>query len=92
MRVRWLEDAVADLHAIFDAISQDRPCAASEVVGQLVAAVEPLTEFPSRGRPGRVMGTRELIIPPYLVAYRVRADTVEILRVLHGSRRWPEDF
>jgi len=39
-----------------------------------------------------VPGTRELIIngTPYLVAYRIRDDTVRIVRVIHGSRQWPD--
>ena len=43
------------------------------------------------GRPGRVLGTRELVIQglPYIIPYRVRDNHVEILRVLHTARRWP---
>lgn len=43
------------------------------------------------GRPGRVPGTRELVIAntPFLVPYRVKGDTVIVLRVFHGARRWP---
>jgi toxin ParE1/3/4 len=46
-----------------------------------------------RGRPGRWPGTRELIIPgtPYIVPYRVKGPVVEILRVFHGARRWPDE-
>ncbi len=46
------------------------------------------------GRAGRVPGTRELLIPgtPYIIPYRVRAGAVEILRVFHAARRWPERF
>ena len=44
------------------------------------------------GTLGRVPGTRELIVAKtrYLVPYRVRGETVEILRVFHTSRRLPE--
>jgi len=46
---------------------------------------------PASGRPGRVIGTRELVIGglPYVVPYRVRDNDIEILRVLHTSRRFP---
>jgi toxin ParE1/3/4 len=49
--------------------------------------------MPHRGRPGRWPGTRELVIPrtPYIVPYRVQGDLIEILRVFHGARRWPEE-
>jgi hypothetical protein len=46
------------------------------------------------GRVGRVPETRELVITgtPSIAAYRVAEDTMVILRVLHGARRWPEQF
>jgi len=46
------------------------------------------------GRPGRVPGTRELVLPnfPYIIPYRVREQRVEILRVFHTARKWPQGF
>jgi addiction module RelE/StbE family toxin len=75
-------------------IARDNPQAAESLVKRVLDAVDMLTEHPSIGRPGRVSGTRELVIAdtPYLVPYRVKGKTVEILRVFHGSRRWPSDF
>jgi plasmid stabilization system protein ParE len=37
-------------------------------------------------------GTRELVIPktPFIVPYRLVGNTVQILRIFHGHRRWPE--
>jgi len=53
-----------------------------------------LAEHPRSGRPGRVEGTRELVVSgtPYIVAYRVAGEVVTILRVLHGARQWPHEF
>jgi hypothetical protein len=50
--------------------------------------------FPQSGRPGRIERTRELVISrtPHIVAYRIAGDIVQILRVLHGARRWPDDM
>jgi toxin ParE1/3/4 len=44
------------------------------------------------GRPGRVPGTRELVIPntPFIVPYRVVGNTIQVLRILHGARPWPD--
>lgn len=54
-----------------------------------------LGDYPGLGRPGRVAGTRELVIAraPYIIAYTVdpRIDAVIILRVPHGARLWPEE-
>jgi toxin ParE1/3/4 len=51
-----------------------------------------LLENPKLGAPGRIPGTRELVIPktPYIVPYRVRGTKIEIARVYHTSRRWPD--
>jgi toxin ParE1/3/4 len=56
--------------------------------------VEGLVQFPESGRPGRIEGTRELVIQrtPYIAAYRITGNTVRILRVLHGAQQWPEDM
>lgn len=68
--------------------------AARTVVQRVIAAVDQLSEQPAMGRPGRVPGTRELVVPrtPFIVPYRVRKEHLEVLAVLHSSRRWPEDF
>ena len=49
-----------------------------------------LADQPELGRGGRWPNARELIVPPYVIPYRVRTGTVEVLRVLHGRREWPE--
>jgi len=53
-----------------------------------------LPENPQIGRPGRVPGTREMIIPktPYIVPYRLQGNAIQILRIYHGARRWPENL
>lgn len=70
-------------------IAQDSPQAASLVVQRVLAAVALLADQPGLGRPGRVPGTRELLVPKtrYAVPYRVRGHQGEVLRVFHRSRR-----
>lgn len=94
MRVRWLRTALANLNAEAEYIARDSPAAAARVVKSITAAVEQLAEYPALGRPGRVPGTRELIVTktPYIVPYRVRGDVVELLRVFHAARKWPSGF
>jgi len=92
MRVRWLRTALRNLDDEATCIAADDPAAARLVVARVLEAVALLAEQPAMGRPGRVPGTRELVVlkTRYLVPYRVRGDTVEILRVFHTSRRPPE--
>src|SRR5438094_2744586 len=91
VEVRWLRTALANLDAEAEYVARDNARAALRLVERIYEAVEQLKQYPSLGRVGRVPGTRELVVPhtPYLVPYRVREDVVEILRVLHGARRWP---
>jgi toxin ParE1/3/4 len=95
LRLRWTRLADADLESIAQYIGQDSPAAAVRVVLELIEQAETLLpRHPAIGRAGRVLGTRELVIGhlPYIVAYRIRDKDVEILRVLHTSRAWPEQL
>ena len=94
MPIVWLSLAVKDLAEIRSYISSDNPAAARKVADRIKQSVSQLGEMPQIGRVGRVFGTRELIISPtpYIVAYRVRKNKVEILRVLHGAQKWPDIF
>ena len=95
MRLRWTKLASQDLDDIADYIGQDGPASASRVILELMERAESmLVAHPAAGRAGRVLGTRELVIAslPYVIAYRVRESHIEILRVMHASRRWPSDI
>jgi toxin ParE1/3/4 len=92
VRVRWLRVALANLNTEAEYIAEDNPAAAGRVVQKILRAVDLLKQNPAMGRAGRVAGTRELVVveTPYVIPYRVRGDTVEILRVFHAARKWPE--
>lgn len=94
MRLEWSAFAIEDRDAIFDYIEEDSPHAAVVVDDRIRVQVRQLLQFPETGRPGRIEGTRELVISrtPYIAAYRVTGDTVRILRVLHGAQLWPDEM
>jgi toxin ParE1/3/4 len=94
MKLRYTRLALADLEQAHDFIRAENPRAAQAVMARIREAVERLATFPDSGRPGRVDGTRELIVAntPFVVAYRVTPGTVDVLAVIHGSRRWPSSF
>ena len=50
-----------------------------------------LGDFPASGRPGRVPGTRKLVIDryPYLIPYCVAHEELHVLRVFHTRRKLP---
>jgi toxin ParE1/3/4 len=95
MRLVWSRRATADLIDLRRYIALDNPAAAIRMVQIVVSTVEDrLTAFPRSGRRGRVPGTYELVIPrtPFIVPYRITAQTVTILRVYHAARRWPDQL
>ena len=91
MRIRWTRRALTRIQSISDHVSADNPRAAARLVQHLRMISELLAEHPSIGREGRVKGTRELVAPgvPYIIAYRLHSDEVQILTVMHAARRWP---
>jgi toxin ParE1/3/4 len=94
MILEWSVFALADREAIFDYIEADSPRAAVSVDERIQACVENLKRFPEMGRPGRIEGTRELVVSrtPYIAAYRIAGDAVRVLRLLHGAQQWPDDM
>jgi addiction module RelE/StbE family toxin len=94
MKVVWTSRALEDLEAIRRYVETEDERSAMRVVLRILRLTSLLEFTPSIGRPGRLSGTRELVMVqvPYLVAYRVTAGVLEILRVLHTSRRWPRRF
>jgi toxin ParE1/3/4 len=90
VKILWLQRAVDDLAALQEHISQDDPGAARAEAENVVRSVGLLSEQPALGRPGRIANTRELVVSSYVVAYRVKAGAVQVLRVLHAARRWPK--
>lgn len=94
MRVRWTRPALQDLEAIEDYIAADNPAAAFRLIDKLIDRTEnSLRHAPSSGRPGRIVGTRELIFAdmPYIVVYRIK-ECADILAVRHAARRWPDSM
>ena len=96
MEIRWLRKALQNLDSEATYIAKDDPAAAQMVVQRIHDAVGLLSENLALGHPGRIDGTRELVVPDtrYIVPYRVtpRLSRVEILRVFHTSRKLPEGW
>ncbi len=92
MQIKWTPTAAQHLQAIQDCIAQDNPAAAHRVAQTIKQRVEKLTHHPYSGRPGRVEGTRELILSgsPYTVVYAVSGNQLVVLAVFHQARKWLE--
>jgi toxin ParE1/3/4 len=90
-KLEWTVPALGDLQAAGEYIAQDKPSAAKRMASRVREAVEMLLDQPNLGRPGRLTGTKELVVSgtPFVVVYRVRKGDIHILRLLHHSQRWP---
>ncbi len=89
--IRYLPVAVDDLISIFDWIASDRPERGAGFIEKIDQRIGSLKMNPFLGRVPRDeklknLGYRVLVIESYLVFYVIRAQTVEIHRVVHGSR------
>ncbi len=91
MNVVWAPRAIAHLAHLRSYIAHQDPKAAMRTAAVLLEAVERLAELPGLGRPGRVTGTRELVVPDtsYVICYTVRGDRLDIVAVFHGRQQWP---
>ena len=92
MQVRWTFEALKDLDEAVAYITEfeDRDTA-REIACTIKAAAKRLAHLPNRGRLGLVEGTRELLVPdlPYFFVFWIQQERVEILRLMHFSRKWP---
>ena len=90
-RVVWTRPARDDVREIREFIARDSAHYARSVAARLVSAVDRLREYPLSGRvvPELVRPSlRELIEGTYRIVYRVTADEVQILAVVHGAREF----
>jgi toxin ParE1/3/4 len=91
--IEWTEQATRQLDQAHDyiALSNGKDVAA-RITLQIVTSVQQLAAFPMSGRPGRIMGTRDLVISntPFIAAYSIEKSRIVILAVYHGAQRWPE--
>jgi len=92
MIVNWTPGSLDDLESIERYISADNPAAALQVVTTILGFGNALSEMPRRGREGNVTGTHELVLLkfPYTIAYRITDEGIDILRVIHQARLWPD--
>jgi toxin ParE1/3/4 len=90
MRVRWTP-AAENLEHIKNYLTEHHPQFAQSTVYELYESVRSLKASPKRGRPGREDGTRGLVLPrlPYIVAYRIKEESIEVLHIYHGAQKRP---
>ena len=94
MRIIWRRQAREDITHVRQYIEQHSPQGARRVVLEIYADMQRFADAPHLGRPGRVAGTREAVVPrtPFVVAYSVVGDRLFVLSAMHGARERPSSF
>ena len=90
LKLVWRETALDDLDEILDYIAERDPAAADRLHAAIDKCAGTLPLLPRKHRPGRVPGTREAVVRPnYILVYRLTAEAVEIVSLMHARRRYP---
>ena len=92
MIVEWSAEAIGDLDDISTHHAAIDRKASARLIRRIVDLIETLlSRHPAMGRPGRLHGTRELVVSGtrYIAIYRVDRGCIEILRIYHTSQDWP---
>ena len=91
MRIRWTPAAAADLQGISDYLKDHHPLYRDPTMRKLYGTIRELKQWPGRGRSGCEEGTREILFPPtpYVAVYRVREQTIEVMRIYHAAEDRP---
>lgn len=91
MDVKWLRTARENLEDAAEFLYRENPQVAREFILEVIRLTSLLSGQPAMGRPGRVQGTRELIVLPYpfIIPYRVKNQQIQVLRVFHTRQKAP---
>ena len=91
MQVQWTISAGRDRENAINYIAVNSLTAALGQLDEIERQTDRLADYPKLGRPGRVKGTRELVVnrTPFIVVFHIKGEIVQVLRVLHGAQQWP---
>jgi len=95
MKIYWTAPAADDLQSIHDYIAHDSAFYATSFIEKILVSTGKLADNPEIGRKVPEIddsNIRELIFQNYRIMYRLRADAIQIIAVLRGSRdigKWP---
>ena len=95
MRVFWTDAALGQLESIRDYFAQTSPEYAQRLVERLVNRSERIASFPRSGRmvpEYEIEEVRQVIEGQYRIIYLIKEDQIEILALIHTSRKGlPQD-
>jgi plasmid stabilization system protein ParE len=90
--VTWTETAAGQLQAVRDYLARSSPGYALALAGRIISRTEALDGQPQLGSEVPEYGDpeiREVFEHPYRIVYRVSGPDVQVVAVIHSSRRLP---
>ena len=95
MRVFWTDAALGQLESIRDYFAQTSPEYAQKLAERIVNRSERIAAFPRSGRmvpEYEIDDVRQVIEGQYRIIYFIKEDQIEILALIHTSRKGlPQD-
>jgi len=91
VKVYWTEPAVEHLQAIHAYIAQNSPQYAERLVDRITRRSQQIADFPLSGRVVPEVGIeqiREVIEGSYRIIYYLKSEQIDVLAVIHGSRKF----
>ena len=95
MRVFWTQNAIEHLVNIYEHIALNSPTYANRMVDRITHRSEQIADQPLSGRKVpeyQSEDIRELIEKPYRIIYRIKADQIDVLAVIHSASLLPEEI
>lgn len=89
--IEWLPKAESNRFNQLDYIAEVNPLPAADMDDEIEKQLSLLTDNPEMGRPGRMRGTRELVLvsTPFVLVYRLKGHRIQVMRFLHHAQAWP---
>jgi addiction module RelE/StbE family toxin len=95
VNVHWTDNAVDHLANIYEHIHLNSPTYAKQIVDKITRRTVQISDQPLSGRMVPEYQTediRELIEKPYRIIYRIKADQIDVLAVIHAARLIPDEI
>ncbi len=89
MKIVWTGPALSDVESIRDYIARDSVFYAKRFARQILRSVRILARSPEIGAvvaEFQAEGLREILFGNYRILYRIRADRIRVIAVVHATR------
>lgn len=89
INIFWTDRALSSFETELDYYGEINPKLARELSIIVTESIKNISVMPGIGRHGKKIDTREFVIGkfPYIIAYRIRSEVLEVLAIIHQNRK-----